>query len=187
MMIDVFTHMLTTMVGMNNELVMQLRGTFKVFSKMFPVRILIDNSNLFGMTSAAVFTKMRRKRLSKSTRKFIQGWIPYSESVDLSDQSVQHKRYKTDTEAENKIKLFNETYKLKNSAEPLPPHGEPTKLDFMELLNQFPARSGNRQGRWGHKAGPLSAPPLNLQVPDFSPPVLIIPPKRRRLMRGPGY
>jgi hypothetical protein len=161
MMIDVFTHMLTTMVGMNNELVMQLRGTFKVFSKMFPLRILVDNQDLFGLKKASAFLKMKRKSFKN---KRIGRWAPYSYSVDLSDQSVQHRRYDHKA-AESEIKLFNETYKLKNSAEPLPPHGEPTKLNFMELLDQFPARSGNREGTWGHKAGPLSAPPLSLQVP----------------------
>jgi hypothetical protein len=53
------------------------------------------------------------------------------------------------------------------------------KPERMELWKQLPNKSGFR------RKSPASVP--SLQVPDLSPPPLINPPKRRRLMKGPGY
>ena len=157
-MTDILQHMLLNMGVMNNELLRQLRGTLKVFARLFPIQILVDSGGDYN-AKFQQYERAIRKFAPPQASQFVMSmpetWPGFID-VDLSNQSKPRKQW-------GKKQLVNR------------------KPKRMELFSQLPKMSGFRG-----KKSPASAP--SLQVPDLNPnPLPMIPPKRRRLMKGPGY
>jgi hypothetical protein len=157
-MTDVFQHMLLNMGVVNNELLRQLRGTLKALAGLFPIGILVDSGGDFA-TQFLQYERLARKFAPNIPTKYMPWRWPLLVDVDLSNQSKPRKQWGKKKKPEKKT----------------------------DRAKQVPKMSGFR-GKSLASSSPLSL--VNIQLPDMntnrSTP-LINPPKRRRLMKGPGY